>query len=293
MQRRLRFIFGLLALCLLGIYSFQAYWLYGSYQLAKAEFARTTHEALETVVQQQQLARTNKVFRFVLDNRLGPAISTRRNKTGGVDSFIRLRQQPFNRAKARIDSMRTRQPDSTSRFHTTVIYSQPTNKKLRFTLPNVSLVQSISVPSRKRLTDSMARHLSGLVISSWEKPETSTLQPLARAYRTELRQRGIEADFKFDTLSNATPPFKAYVSGTRDTLTVRIMPSREGYPARTSPVPLNPVRGLAVVASFRAPTAYVLHQMTGSLAGSAALLGLTTGCFALMLSTILRQKKLA
>jgi two-component system phosphate regulon sensor histidine kinase PhoR len=293
MQRRLRFIFGLLALCLLGIYGFQAYWLYGSYQLAQAEFERTASEALEAVVQQQQLARTNKVFRFVLDNRHGPAISTRPNKSGGVDSFMRLRQQPLRTAKARIDSMRMRQPDSASRFRTTVIYSQPTNKKLRFTLPNVSLIQSISVPSRKRLTDSMARHLSGLVISSWEKPEVTTLQPLARAYHTELHQRGIGADFKLDTLSNTSPLFKAYVSGARDTVAVRFMPSREGYPVRTPPVQLNPVRGLMVAASFPAPTAYILRQMLGSLAGSVALLGLTTGCFALMLSTIFRQKKLA
>jgi two-component system phosphate regulon sensor histidine kinase PhoR len=61
----------------------------------------------------------------------------------------------------------------------------------------------------------------------------------------------------------------------------------------TAPVQLNPVRGPWLAASFRPPTAYVLRRMAGSLAGSAALLGLTTGCFVLMLSTILRQKKLA
>ena len=62
MKRRLRFIFSLLALCLLGTYGFQAYWLYGGYQLAQAEFARTVREALAAVVQQQQVAHTQKTF---------------------------------------------------------------------------------------------------------------------------------------------------------------------------------------------------------------------------------------
>jgi two-component system phosphate regulon sensor histidine kinase PhoR len=53
------------------------------------------------------------------------------------------------------------------------------------------------------------------------------------------------------------------------------------------------VQGAGVVASFRPPTAYVLRGMAGSLAGSLVLLGLTTSCFGLMLSTILRQKKLS
>lgn len=95
MQRRLYFIFGLLALCLVGIYGFQAYWLYGSYLLAQAEFGRTAHEALETVVRQQQLAHTKQVFNFVLDDRNGPAISTRPGRAGVVDSFVHVRMVPL------------------------------------------------------------------------------------------------------------------------------------------------------------------------------------------------------
>lgn len=295
MRRRLRIIFPLLAVCLLGVYSFQAYWLYGSYQLARAEFARTAREALEAVVQRQQLARADKVFRFVLDNRYGPAITTKPSPTGGVDSVIRLRQVSFSSAKARIDSMKARRPVGTkNRFQVTVISSALTAKNLHLHLPNSSLIQAINDPPPKPTADSLARKLSSLVISSWENSEATNLTRLARAYRTELRQRGTEADFQLDTLSaQSRPAYQLRAPGTNGPVTVRVLPSRAGYPVHTPPVQLNPVRGPWVGASFRSPTAFVLRRMAGGLIGSVALLGLTTGCFALMLSTILRQKKLA
>lgn len=345
MQRRLRFIFGLLALCLLGIYGFQAYWLYGSYQLTTAQFGRTAQDALEAVVQQQQLARTKQVFSFVLDDRRGPAIRTRPSLAGGVDSFVRVRIVPrdslrpdyptsfkqllrsaarpsasapaahgssvamrlrgaasldsFKRlSRQQLDSLRAHQPAGSQTNTIVVISPMPSqpSKKLRIGIPNPKLIQSILFQTDKQRPvrpDSLANKLSRMVISSWKDSQGTSLTQLARAYRTELRQRGLEADFKLDTVSNTSITFKAHVAGVRDTVAIRFLPSHEGYPVRTPPVSLNPVRGLAVAASFKAPRAYVLRQMTGSLAGSAALLGLTTGCFALMLSTILRQKKLA
>ncbi len=325
MPHRLRFIFGLLALCLLGIYGFQAYWLYGSYQLATAQFERTAQEALEAVVQQQQLARAKQVFGLVLDERRGPALSTRASRTGGVDSFVRLRLVPKDslppgdpatlkqllhqggrsaagtpgppgavrrgneNALARLgqqpsDSLRARRPN-------TVVVIRP--------VPNQrgpKLVQSLFVQTDQRRpvrSDSLANKLSRLVVSNWKSSRGTNLPRLARAYRAELRQRGLDADFKLDTASNADPTSSVRMPAAQRPGAPRRLPSYAAYPVHTSPVPLNPVRGLSVAASFRTPRAYVLRQLTGSLAGSAALLGLTTGCFALMLSTILRQKKLA
>lgn len=345
MHRRLRFIFGLLALCLLGIYGFQAYWLYGSYQLATVQFGRTAQDALEAVVQQQQLARTKQVFSFVLDDRRGPAIRTRPSLAGGVDSFVRVRIVPrdslrpdyptsfkqllrstarpsasapaahgtsvamrlrgaasldsFKRlSRQQLDRLRAHQPAGSQTNTIVVISPMPSqpSKKLRIGIPNPKLIQSILFQTDKQRPvrpDSLANKLSRLVISSWKDSRGTSLPQFARAYRTELRQRGLDADFKLDTVSNTSATFKAHVAGVRDTVAIRFLPNHEGYPVRTPPVSLNPVRGLAVAASFKAPRAYVLRQLTGSLAGSAALLGLTTGCFAFMLSTILRQKKLA
>ena len=347
MQRRLRFIFGLLALCLLGIYGFQAYWLYGSYQLAQAEFARTASQALEAVVQQQQLARTKQVFSFVLDDRNGPAIRTRPSRTGGVDSFVRVRQVPrdslrpghpttfkqllasgathpatrpaargtavamqlrgaasldsFKRlSRQQLDSLRAHQPAGSQTDAIVVIRPMPgqAGNKPRRGVPGPKLIQSILVQTGKQRPvrpDSLANKLSRIVISNWQNSRGTNLTQLARAYRAELHQRGVTSDFKLDTVSNATwtRTNRVHIPGVRDTIVIRMLPSHAGYPVRTPVVSLNPVRGLAVGASFPAPRAYVLRHLAGSLAGSAALLGLTTGCFALMLSTILRQKKLA
>jgi signal transduction histidine kinase len=54
-----------------------------------------------------------------------------------------------------------------------------------------------------------------------------------------------------------------------------------------------PFHNWQLAASFKPPTFYILRRMGGLLAGSVLLLALTTGCFWLMLSTILRQKKLS
>ena len=344
MQRRLRFIFGLLALCLAGIYGFQAYWLYGSYQLTQAAFERTASAALEAVVQQQQLARTKQVFRFVLDDRHGPALGAQPGRAGGIDSFVHLRRVPgaggafamrqllaasarparrppgaplahgtavtmrlrgaasldsFKRlSKQQLDSLRAHQPAGSQT--NTIVFIRPLagqpGKKPRTGLPDPKLIQSILVQTNKQRPvrpDSLAIKLSRLVVSSWKSSQATNLTQLARAYRAELRQRGIEAAFTFDTLSSASPASTGPVPPPPGSVLARRLPHRAGYPVRTPPVPLNPVRGLTVAASFQAPRAYVLRQMTSSLVGSAALLGFTTGCFALMLSTILRQKKLA
>ena len=132
--------------------------------------------------------------------------------------------------------------------------------------------------ARAAHTDSLARQLSHFVISNWYRERPVNLAQLSLAYRAELRQRQAEQPFRLDTLAAKTLPTAA---------------PRAGFTLHTPAVSLNPVRGPALVAAFRPPTAYVLRGMAGSLVGSAALLVLTTGCFWLMLSTILRQKKLS
>ncbi|TVT37298.1 HAMP domain-containing histidine kinase [Hymenobacter setariae] len=278
MKSRLRFIFSLLASCLLGIYGFQAYWLYGSYQLATTQFGRSTSEALEAVVQRQQVRRTNKMFNIKFNNYAdanSPPGQAARWQIEKLDTGLTAPQaaQPW--------------PQPAQPPRVLVLRSSAAGKR---PLPPSAQVER----ARAVRTDSLARQLSSFVISNWYRQQPVDLGQLARAYRAELRQRGIDAAFKLDTISSTSKPaFKLQLPDVKGPVPVRLLPTHAGYPLSTYPVPLNPVRGLAVGASFPAPRAYVLRQMTGSLAGSALLLGLTTGCFALMLSTILRQKKLA
>lgn len=62
MKSRLRTIFWLMSLCMLGINGFQAYWLYTTYQLTATQFARTAHEALVAATQHQQLAQVRALL---------------------------------------------------------------------------------------------------------------------------------------------------------------------------------------------------------------------------------------
>lgn len=241
MQRRLRFIFGLLAVCLLGSYGFQGYWLYGSYQLATAQVARTAHEALEAVVQRQQLRRANKVFNIRFNDYARPGDAPGAPKHWQIE---------------RLDTGLT-----------------PAQAVRPWPAPKASPAPPAPTETaRAARTDSLARQLSSFVISNWQGRQLTNVAQLARAYRAELQRRQLALPFRLDTLSAAA--------------------GLAGYSLHTPAVQLNPMRGTAVVASFRPPRAFVLGRMAGALAGSGLLLGLTTGCFWLMLSTILRQKKL-
>jgi signal transduction histidine kinase len=114
------------------------------------------------------------------------------------------------------------------------------------------------------------------------------LRQLTADYHRELRLRGADATLVLDTLSLPLRRTGASPAAALDRL-----PARAGYTVKTPPVALNPFRELYVRAAFQPPTSYILRAMGGLLGGSVLLLALTTCCFTLMLSTILRQKKLS
>ncbi|MBO3272445.1 sensor histidine kinase [Hymenobacter defluvii] len=238
MKSRLRVIFWLISLCMLGINGFQAYWLYTTYRLNTAQFARTAHEALLAVVQRQQLAAVQTL--------LQPAT------TGSRYGHVAL---PI------------RQLDAADRTQLQQLWQAGSQR------PAGAL-------AARRQDDSVAQAFLQLLLRHTGTP-TLNLSQLADAYQTELRQRQAETAFLFDTLATAT------------TQRTRLTTALAGYPVQTPAVALPHLPGVAVRASFRPPVPYLLRQMGGLLAGSVGLLVLTTVCFGLMLSTILRQKKLS
>ncbi len=218
MKRRLRFIFGLLTLCLLGSYGFQAYWLYGSYRLGQAQFARTTREALEAVVQRQQLGRAKKVFDIKFNDYTTPGAPP---------------GQPRHWHIERLDTV----PASTQ--------STRRNSGVPARQPSVLLRPAITdrhrplqtEQARAAHTDSLARQLSRFVISNWYRERPVNLAQLALAYRAELRQRQAAQPFRLDTLAAGGVPAAV----------------QAGFTLHTPAVPLNPVQGPALMASFRPP----------------------------------------
>jgi signal transduction histidine kinase len=276
MKQRLRLIFGLLAGCLLGSYGFQAYWLYGSYQLATAQFARTASEALEAVVQRRQLSRVTKSFNIRLNDYAGPNEAPNPNRRWHIERL----DTGLTAAQARrpwppgAPTTAPTQPSSSQGAAVHQAIPPP------LALPSALQLAELARLERARTarTDSLAQKLSTFIINDWYHPQPLDLPGLHQAYQAELQQRQAGQPFRLDTLATQGVPPAAV---------------RAGYPLHTPAMQLNPVRGPWVVASFHPPTAYVLRGLTGSLVGSLALLLLTTGCLGLMLHTILNQKKLA
>ncbi|MCB2406501.1 sensor histidine kinase [Hymenobacter lucidus] len=259
MKRRIRSIFWLMTLCILGINGFQAYWLYTTYQLTNSQFERTVREALLAVLQQQQLHFARQL--------LGP-------RAGKKPVRVIFRQ--YDTAGQSPDQLEVLTRQQVTK----------TDGELRM----VKVERQVSLrpnAHRGRAADTLARTITRQLLRDWAQEKPVNLAQLGQAYHAELRLREADAPFVLDTLT-AHPRLAANQA---DLLANR--PLRAGYALQTPPVLLNPVRDQYVQASFAAPTSWVLRRMGGLLGGSVLLLGLTTGCFVLMLSTILKQKKLS
>ncbi|MFD2720277.1 sensor histidine kinase [Hymenobacter monticola] len=280
MKRRIRSIFGLMVACMLGINGFQGYWLYNTYQLTASQFARTAREALTTVVQSHQLGMARQ---FV-------------DREGGSKSRIMVFQNTDDEGHFNRMVVRQGKGDDTARNSRPDVLVQravgTTDMPSDMDLSNIKeiRVQRLGVPGAARpgTSDTLVRKLSRLIINNWAGSKPVNLRQLTADYHRELRLRGADATLVLDTLSL---PLRR--TGASPAAALDRMPARAGYTVKTPPVSLNPFQELYVRASFQPPTSYILRAMGGLLTGSMLLLALTTGCFWLMLSTILRQKKLS
>ncbi|MBJ6109748.1 HAMP domain-containing histidine kinase [Hymenobacter sp. BT523] len=277
MKRRIRSIFWLMVACMVGINGFQAYWLYNTYQLTGSQFARTAREALSSVVQRHQL---DLARQFV-------------DRGRGAKDRIMVFQSTDDDGHLNRVVLQGKGIDSAMSKRRDVLVQRDVNKAapLRTGLDGVKEVRVYRLdrpPGRVAgSADTMVRKLSKLLINNWAGGQPADLRQLAADYHRELRLRGADALLVLDTLSL---PLRQ--PGARPAAFNKL-PERAGYSVKTPPVSLNPFRELYVRASFQPPTSYILREMGGLLGGSVLLLALTTGCFWLMLSTILKQKKLS
>ncbi|GAA4395749.1 HAMP domain-containing sensor histidine kinase [Nibrella viscosa] len=265
MKQRIRSIFLLMSLCILGINLFQGYWLYTTYQLTIQQFSRTVRDALFDALQKRQLADAQQLFRTKAPNGEAPQrIIYRRfeSETGDPDRiFVSESRDTL--------PMRIRTEEDQSNV---MVYSfrRKPGEKATEALP----------------ADTLARKISKMLIYNWSENRPFNLRRMDSTYRAELRLRDVDADFVLDTLhiaaQQASPQRVLFTGQTRN-----------GFAINTPPVPVNPVHGQFVQAWFKTPTSYILGKMGWLLGSSVLLLVLTTGCFLFMLSTILRQKKLS
>ncbi len=235
MNRRIRSIVWLMALCIIGINAFQGYWLWTTYQFNHQQFMRTMQDALYSVVQQRQIVEANRLF---------------------------------------AEQSHTKPPKR-------VVRAAPVAESYPGAPGTPALVSA----------DTLARQISTMLVIDWAEGTRISLPTLWAAYHAELLERGINANFKLDTVS-------VHRQKPSDALPIyqpEARPDGNDTPTLENKlfVPVNPVRHLYARASFETPTFYLLRRMGWLLGSSAFLLLLTTGSFLFMLSTILRQKKLS
>jgi two-component system phosphate regulon sensor histidine kinase PhoR len=257
MKRRIRSIFWLMVVCMVGINGFQAYWLYSTYQLTATEFSRTAREALQSVVQRYQLGIAQQYV-----NKLPPS----KTKMVVFENF----------------------DNDGRRFDRVVVRARPDSAPAarRFVVVQHELKKELSGPARQEAADTLVHKLSRMLAQSWAGGPIDMKQ-LTADYRAEMKLRGADTELVLDTLRAGLR------HDTTSTMLFGEQPVRAGFRLQTPPVSLNPFRDLYVWAAFKAPTSYILQRMGGLLAGSVLLLALTTACFLLMLNTILRQKRLS
>jgi two-component system phosphate regulon sensor histidine kinase PhoR len=235
MQHRIRIVTWLLAICVLGINGFQAYWLYSTYKLTVTQFDRTVHETLVLAVQQQltQVVEQTKAqasMTFRIKGRSTPAVGPR-SLVYGADVTLLARGMPRKAA----------------------LY--------------------------------MSHHLRSISIDDWSSGNKVKLAQLRHVYALQLYQHGIDSAAVLDTFSTAA---KAAPK-----LLARRAAQAARYPQTTPPVLLSPTHGLYVQAHLPPPTQYLWQRLRGLLGGSVLLLVFTSGCFVLVLHTMVAQRNLA
>jgi two-component system phosphate regulon sensor histidine kinase PhoR len=263
MKQRIRSIFVLMTVCILGVMAFQAYWLYTSYQLHEQQFRRTVRGAFVSAVEKQQFNDAGQLIR------------------GEIRSDEPRRRIHFRQMDSEDDLPEDRFTFDRLKGNTFVTVTD--SQRQGFNVMNVRIKRQSRSSKDSIFIDTMARKISKMLILNWAGDHKFNLKKFDSTYRAELRLRDIEADYQLDTIQLNPELFRRQMDN----------PMRTGSPIKTRPMPINPVKNQFLEASFGSPTGYILRKMDWLLAGSALLMALTTWCFLYMLSTILKQKKLS
>lgn len=273
MRNRIRNILILMCTCILGIFAFQGYWLYNSYQLKLEEFHKDINDALRMAVFNKQFADAGRYIRYSepavattgMPAMPGPGSGTAFyiERHTITDTFPRRFGRAFRAVSKRAHAMDTLiHIDSAS--HNSIHIEQ----------------WSATDTSARIYADSMAQKISNMLILNKFYGERLSIKKLDSAFTNELLNRGISTDYRLDTMKLTEHDFPAMRRWQPDLL-------------KTARIPFNPLSEIFVQASFNSPMRQILGQMTGTLFSSAVLLILTVLCFLYMLRTILRQKKLS
>ncbi|MFB6455945.1 sensor histidine kinase [Chitinophaga sp. Hz27] len=259
MRQRIRNILTLMSICILGIFLFQAYWLYNSYRIREEQFNKEINDALRNAVFNQQYSDVRRYIRYYSKDR----DSIKMNMKGYAIQLEEIgmprdgKHGPTFRTPHEHDGERRRPPFPPEPF------------------PNDS-------PARI-YADTLARQISEYLITN-KYNDSAALVKLDSTFKSELNSRQIITKYKLDTFHMSFNGFER--ESFRDSI-------RKREPNQTRKIPFNPGTNLFVQAVFESPLQFIIQKMLWTLISSLLLLVLTTMCFIYMLRTILKQKKLS
>ncbi|MRG46554.1 GHKL domain-containing protein [Chitinophaga sp. SYP-B3965] len=275
MRNRIRNILILMSTCILGIFAFQAYWLYNSYRLRLEEFNKDINDALRVAVYNKQFIDAGRFIGRRMPGQGGHAGFSMRGKPAVFIKDTAIRN--IMPAGASTVIMETHSIDDTvvPRNFQRVVHA--TNRTLNIQFSNRDTAYRL-------YADSLSRQISDMLILNKFYNERFSFKKIDSVYRQELLSRGISVDYKLDTFRIKEDTFR------KDTILLLTEPIDL---LQTAKVSFNPFSDILVQASFDNPVQRILGQMMGPLLSTVLLLLLTVLCFLYMLRTILKQKKLS
>ncbi|GAB3992880.1 hypothetical protein GCM10028807_26740 [Spirosoma daeguense] len=266
-----------MTLCIIGINAFQGYWLWTTYHVKSQQFNQTMRDALFSVLQQRQMVEANRLF----------ARQDNEKSLKPTRMIIRQFDGTTNREQIRVIVRQPGPPVNANETHKRDIRVVAVDSFYQRLLPGSPGIETQVFES----PDTLAHRISTMLMLDWAEGTRINLAKLSEAYRSELLQRGINPDFKLDTVS--VQPQKTSGNILVSQLRTPSKPNDKSNVMNKLVVPVNPIRNLFAQVTFETPKFYLLRRMGWLLGGSVFLLFLTTGSFLFMLSTILRQKKLS
>ncbi|GEP95096.1 sensor histidine kinase [Chitinophaga cymbidii] len=263
--------------CILGIFAFQGYWLYNSYELKLEDFHKDINDALRVAVFNKQFADARRFIGYSQPAMTARGISEPGRTAFYVESHTIIDTTPRRTEKVRrnvggrFGLMRALPADTGIHVDSSFFENGAVHIREWSRADTVTRIYA----------DSIAEKISNMIILNRFYDGRLSIKKLDSTYTAELASRGITTDFRLDTMK---------ISDHEGFGQPRI---RQLDPLKTFRIPFNPLSDIFVQASFSSPMRLILGQMTGTLLSSAVLLILTVLCFLYMLRTILRQKKLS
>ncbi len=278
MSKRIRFIIVIVACSLAGIFLFQGYWLYNSYQLSAQQFEKEVTEVLKHMERNHALADMERMGFFA--DSMGQDQKERLSNM--VDMLMLNRRMPQLQPSEDASEAR-RKIRGTALF---VSYADTTYAADHdAALDSILSIRHHAVDSVKLIhANRTGQTLTFDQSHTYQKPTFVALsQPLTNEIDSLLRSVGIGADFAFE-LSNFNGLGDTYVSDS--TLFAKTAERMEGIKIGLS-------QPYMLTLAIDNDMVYILRNMLWVLLASVAIMGVTVWAFTYMLRTIFRQKRLS